>query len=140
MKTIKLTQGKYVLVDDSDFEWLSQWKWYFCNGYAMRNKLDRTGLIRMHRLINNTPKGLFTDHINRNKLDNQRHNLRTVNKSLNEHNTEVRKNSKSGVKGIFWEKRRKKWRSEIMINHKSIFVGYFNNLSKAILARRQYEI
>ena len=140
MKRIKLTKNKFAIIDDEDFEELSKYKWYFCNGYAMRNKPDRTGLIRMHRVINKTPDGLFTDHINRNKLDNRRMNLRTVNKSLNEHNTSVRKNSRSGVKGVIWETRRQKWRSEIMINRVKIFVGYFNDVNEAVKARRLYEI
>lgn len=140
MKKIKLTQNKVTLVDNEDFEWLNQWKWYFCNGYAMRNKADRSGLIRMHRLINKTPEGLFTDHINRNKLDNRRNNLRTVNKSLNGHNTGARVNSKSGVKGVMWDKRRNKWRAEIMVNRIRKFIGYFDDLNKASMARRQYEL
>ncbi len=65
MKYIKLTQGKKVMVDDSDFEWLNQWKWQLSdNGYAIRRYKTT---FRMHRLINNTPSGLFTDHINGNK-------------------------------------------------------------------------
>jgi len=36
VKRIPLSQGKIALVDDEDYEWLSQWKWYFKNGYALR--------------------------------------------------------------------------------------------------------
>src|SRR3990167_8957651 len=95
MKTINISTNKYpntyTFVDDKDFQWLNQWKWYYCNGYAMRNREKSRGLVRMHRMINNTPLNLFTDHINRDKLDNIRENLRTVVKSLNEHNTGSRK-------------------------------------------------
>jgi hypothetical protein len=142
MKKIPLSQNKFALVDDEDFDFLNQWKWYFCNGYAMRNKPKvngkSVGLIRMHRVINNTAKGLFTDHINRNKLDNRKSNLRSVNKSLNEHNTGVRKNNKYGFKNIIWENRRGMWRVEIMINRKKFFLGYFNNLRKAISTRDSF--
>lgn len=78
-KRIKLTQGKYALVDVKDFEWLSQWKWFYANtniGYAIRKYEDRN--LYMHRVIMNTPKGMDTDHINGNGLDNRRSNLRVV--------------------------------------------------------------
>jgi len=144
MKQIPLTQGKFAIVDDEDFDYLNQWKWYFCNGYAMRNRLKvggkARGLIRMHRLINKTPEGLFTDHINRDKLDDRRVNLRTVNKSVNEHNTGARRNSKSGIKGVIWENKNNKWRAEIMINRVKTFIGYFNTAEEAVMERRKYEI
>ncbi len=125
MKKIQLSQNKFCLVDDEDFDMLNKHKWYFCNGYAMRNKASHCGLIRMHRVINNTPDGFFTDHINRNKLDNRKCNLRTVTKSQNEHNTPERKNNKYGIKGVYLDKRRNKWKAEIMINNKKLFLGYY---------------
>jgi len=71
MKRIKLTQEKVALVDDADFEFLNQWKWFYHQtGYA------KSCHRYMHRLINKTPKGFHTDHINRNKLDNRKSNLR----------------------------------------------------------------
>lgn len=70
---IPLTNGKVAIVDAEDFDYLNQWKWCCNHGYAIRNGKRVNGkrimMIRMHRLINQTPKGLDTDHINRNKLD-----------------------------------------------------------------------
>src|SRR3990167_3498600 len=134
MKKIKLKQGNYTIVDNEDFEYLNQWKWYFYNGYAIR-RYKKT--IRMHRLLNNTPLGFFTDHINRNKLDNRKSNLRTVTKSQNGFNTNLSRNNKSGYKGIYWEKFTNKWRAEIKINYKKIGLGRFLNLKDAILARKE---
>src|SRR3990167_10859282 len=80
MKRIKLTQGKFAIVDNEDFEWLNQWKWHYNNsdGYAYRTKVFRRingkqpkEHISIHRLINKTPKGMETDHINHNRLDNR---------------------------------------------------------------------
>lgn len=144
MKKIKLTQGYEAIVDDEDFEYLNQFKWYYCNGYAMRNKLlsiegETQGLVRMHRIINNTPEGLFTDHINRNKLDNRRSNLRTVTKSLNEHNKGIRTRNRSGVNGVCWNKSRNKWQVEIMVNRKHLFLGYYSTLEEASKARSKGE-
>src|ERR1035437_132783 len=83
-RTIPLTgykgKGKFAIVDNEDYEFLNQFNWYMTdNGYAvyrhLANGTKRT--VRMHRLINKTPKGLVTDHINQDKLDNRKSNLRT---------------------------------------------------------------
>ena len=75
MKEIPLTRGKFALVDDEDYEWLSQWKWYCSTtGYAVRGCKNR--ILYMHREIAKTKPGMLTDHINRNKLDNRKENLR----------------------------------------------------------------
>ncbi len=62
MKRIKLTQGKYTLVDNEDFEWLNQFKWYLKKGYAIRNKpVDgngKRGTLFMHRVILNINKNI----------------------------------------------------------------------------------
>ena len=81
MKTIPLTQGKVAIVDDEDYTWLMQWKWHSSYGYAMRRERTWSGKqkgIFMHRVVNKTPLGLETDHINRNKLDNRKENLQSV--------------------------------------------------------------
>jgi hypothetical protein len=85
MAIIPLTKGFSVIVDDEDFEWLNQWKWQYVGKYAARfvqTKKVRK-IILMHRLLVDPPEGLEVDHINRNKLDNRRANLRAVNRSEN---------------------------------------------------------
>lgn len=88
-KEIQLTQGKVTLVDDEDYEWLSQWKWCAKDGrngnfYAFRASKNKS--TYMHRLILDTPKGKVTDHINGNGLDNRRINLRICSYRENSHN------------------------------------------------------
>jgi len=88
VKKIKLTQGRYALVDDEDFNWLNQWKWCFdrSNGYAHRNQWvnGKNRKIYMHRIILGNPRGILikveTDHKNRNKLDNNIENLELIKK------------------------------------------------------------
>ncbi len=86
MKKITLPQGIFAIVDDGDFEWLNQWRWSLASGYARRCTRKTEGHRRwvlMHRVINKTPHGMETDHINGDRLDNQKSNLRTVDKSKN---------------------------------------------------------
>jgi len=138
MKVIKLTQGKFAIVDDEDFEFLNQWKWYFDNrGYAVRK--PKSGLIQMHILINKTPKGLFTDHINRNPLDNRRINLRTVTKQQNQANHKIFVTNTSGISGVRWNKIKKRWTAVISYFDKTIWLGQYKELQTAILAREQAE-
>lgn len=127
---IKLTQGKIVLIDSEDFEFLNQWKWYYRDGYAVRNSNRKT--IWMHRLINKTPDNLFTDHINRNTLDNRKINLRSVTVQENNSNRSKMKNNTSGFRGVFYSKDHKKFRAVFQKKH----LGYFPT---ALEASKAYE-
>lgn len=147
MKQILLTKGKVTLVDNEDFDFLNQWKWNIStSGYANRSQYIKLGVkkygskvIRMHRLINNTPDGFFTDHINQNKLDNRKSNLRTVTKSQNGFNRPKQLNNSSGVKGVTPHSQRRGWTSEIMIQGKRFYLGYFTIFSDAVNARKKAE-
>jgi hypothetical protein len=83
------------------------------------------------RLINNTPEKMSTDHINGDKLDNRRANLRTVSQIVNMHNRSAQKNSKSGVKGVCFDASRKKWKASLMVGGVQYDLGRFANLSEA---------
>ena len=127
MQRIVLTKGKSVVVDKNDFGWLNRWKWtYHVKGYAYR-MVNRKSIL-MHRLINKTPAGMETDHINRNGLDNRRSNLRSCTHSQNVANSEKQKNNTSGFKGVSFLSsgtRKNRWAAEIKVNGKKIFLGYF---------------
>jgi len=133
MKRIPLTQGKFAIVDDEDFERLSKHKWYAWKQgdtyYAVRNigrKPNRSN-ERMHRVVMNAQKGQEIDHINRNGLDNRRCNLRLCTHSQNMGNVKSYKNSSSRFKGVCWNKINKNWRSYIRINGKMVNLGSFIN-------------
>lgn len=134
-KEILLTKGKVAIVDDEDYEWLMQWKWHYSiGGYAQRNSPRINGKnhkIHMHREINHTPEDFETDHINGNKLDNRRINLRTASRSQNAFNQKINKNNTSGVRGVYWQKLNKKWQAKIYINGMNHSLGYFTDLSDA---------
>lgn len=148
MKKIILTKGAYTLVDDEDFEYLNQWKWYLSSkGYAMRGThvgsskdgSRKTIHLRMHRIINNTPEGLQTDHINRDKLDNRKENLRSVTNRQNQLNRSVQKNNTSGHNGVYWHKLNRKWVAFIKTNEKVKYIASFENIEDAIKAREEAE-
>lgn|SRR3972149_1096163 len=133
MKKIKLTQRKYAKIDDKNFNFINQWKWYFSHGYAMRDTSD--GRIYMHRQINNTEGHLDTDHINRDKLDNRRCNLRSVSRSKNQFNRGKPRNNTSGFIGVTWCRRDRNWQAQIKLNQRNIILGRFNNIFDAIAIR-----
>lgn len=136
MKKIKLTQGRYALVDDRDFEYINQFTWCFDSGYAAR-KDSNDKKVYMHRVINKTLDGFITDHIDRNRLNNQQSNLRTVSSSENIRNKKGW--SSSGHKGVSWDKQTKKWRAKAGLNYKTIHLGRFHNLKDAIKAVKNWE-
>jgi len=132
MKTINLTQGKIALVDNDDFEKIKGNGWYVTRyGYAGKGfyKKKKETFELMHRLIMNLKKGdkKQIDHINHNKLDNRKCNLRVCTISENKRNTLVQKNNNSGFKGVYWHKKRCKWIAQIQFNKKTIHLGDFDD-------------
>jgi hypothetical protein len=156
MKKIPLTQGKFAIVDDEDFEWLNQWNWqarkYHYTFYAIRKthrairpKVYQCRTILMHREIMRKHYGLFltkkddTDHQNRKGLDNRLSNLRVASHQENMRNRGLGCDSTSGHLGVSWRKQRKKWRAYITVSAKQIFLGNFDNKADAIKARKKAE-
>lgn len=125
MRKMKLSQGKYAIVDDNDFEWLSQWKWHYGGrGYAVRT-INRSEKIYMHRVVLKNPPGYESDHINMDRLDNRRGNLRICTVKQNQRNRGLMKTNTSGFKGVYFrgKYRYKKWAVYIM----GKFLGGFEN-------------
>lgn len=136
MKQIELTQGQYALVDDADYDWLTQWKWcvakQYSGYYAVRNFLLKNGkrsMISMHRQILGLKQGdkRQGDHKDRNTLNNCRNNIRICTNQENSMNQKVLSNCSSRFKGICWHKMAKKWQAQIMINGKFKYLGLYNS-------------
>lgn len=142
MKKIKLSQGKFALVDDEDYEYLNQWKWYAQKVkntfYAIRT--DRTSgkrkTIRMHRIIMNTPEKMETDHKDHFGLNNQKYNLRNCTKHQNSMNKKLYEKTSSKYKGVSWYPRYQKWIAYITLNRKRKFLGYFSSEKEAGIYRK----
>jgi hypothetical protein len=136
MKEIELTQGKVAIVDDADFEWLNQWKWtYDGQGYAYRHgPRPKRKYILMHREIMQTPKGLDTDHRDRNGLNNQRDNLRVCTFAQNQWNRKIQTSNTSGYKGVSWSAYHRRWHAQIRTNNIQTHLGYFDTPEEAAKA------
>lgn len=148
MKEIKLSQGSTVLVDNVDFEYLNQFKWYLSKGkntyYAIRSRSVKEGLpktISMHRELMNPYKGFEVDHIDMNGLNNQKNNLRICSRSQNQANRKkARGNSKFiGVCKIKGETYKGKTYRDTIIatinkNKKQIYLGSFRTEEEAAIA------
>lgn len=132
MKLIPLTQNKFAIVDDEDYDWLNQFKWHYSTGYAMR----RSGkeVLLMHREIMNTPKGMESDHEDGKGLNNRKYNLRVCTHAQNMSNQKARVDGVSKYKGVYWKKDRNKWGVKIVANYKQMHVGYFTDEIKAAKA------
>lgn len=135
MKRIELTQGQVALVDDRDYEWLSQWRWYFdphhsgIDGYAVRKCHGRK--IRMHLEIAKRMRCEGrVDHRNRNKLDNRRHNLRLASASQDGANRVRRQKKTSRFRGVSWYKQTGRWHAQITVKQKVQHLGYFEGTPK----------
>ena len=131
---IELVRGGTALVDDDDREFINGFKWYpHTGGYAIAYKNNL--YIYMHRLILNSEKGVLVDHINKNKLDNRRSNLRPVTRSQNLFNSSGQKHRKSKYKGVFYAKQNRKWCAQISYyKSKRKGLGYFLTEEAAALA------
>jgi hypothetical protein len=134
VKKIDISSAAYpntfVMVDDSDFEWLSQWKWSIRKGHGTlyaRRRIGERETIYMHRLIVGAAAKEEVDHINGNGLDNQRSNLRKGSTRQNQWNTGKRRNGvTSRFKGVSFDRRRNKYYAEICVSRKRIKLGAFS--------------
>jgi len=126
----KYGTGKFALVDDEDFEKLNQYKWHVYKiGYIYARVSKK--YTYMHRLIMDARKGMEVDHINHDKLDNQKSNLRICTRQQNEHNQKPQKNGSSQYKGVCFHKSRNKWQAMIRFNGIKQYIGCYPTEAEA---------
>jgi hypothetical protein len=138
MKEIILSQGMVTFVDDDDFEELNRFKWCAAKSgntfYAYR-KVSHYITLRMHRqILDLTDPKIFTDHIDGNGLNNQKENLRICTNQQNQMNSRKHKDGSSQYKGVYFDKRRQSWTTQIQINGKSIRLGRFKTEKEAAVS------
>ena len=126
--------------DKEDYDKICNYYWTLNDeGYIKARSGD--SYVTLHKIITNTDESKNVDHIlhDKFKLDNRKSNLRIVTKSQNSQNHILRKDNTSGVTGVYWHKKRKKWIAHICINYKQTELGAFNDFNEAVDIRLEYE-
>jgi len=143
MKKIKLTQGRFAIVDDEDYEIFSSFNWYTSSsGYAIRmslkseHKSNKRKTIILHRIIVKCPEGKEVDHINGDRLDNRRTNLRVCSHQQNTRNVRMPFTNTTGYKGVTSNNSCKvnPWAAKIWCNERLIYLGGYPTKEEAALA------
>lgn len=123
-----------ITIDEEYYDQLISFTWHInSDGYAVTQRQKQK--IKMHRLIMdvNDPS-IQIDHINGNKLDNRKANLRLCTNQQNCRNVTKRTNNKSGYKGVVWHKASNKWLAKITVNKIVKYLGIFENKDMAAKA------
>lgn len=146
MQQIPLSQGQIAFVDDHDFPLLSDFRWCYRaerdgkQGYAVRHvKVEgKDRLLYLHRQLMQPSPGHEVIFLNGDKLDCRRENLRLVTtKEARQHHLQARSNSKSGIKGISYNRRPNTWSVDIYRNGQAKRVGTFLTLKEAKEAQQK---
>lgn len=144
-KEIHLSRGQVAIVDDDDYDRVSQHKWSalknkegrFYGLRSFRKESGKRGYELMHRFILGDAAPRLTDHKDGNGLNNRRGNLRDATPAGNSANVQHRRrNNKSGLQGVSWFTKGSKWAAYISVETKSKFLGYFHD---PIEAARAYD-
>lgn len=134
----KTFSGTSFIVDAEDVNAIKDVCWSVnANGYLAGFRNGKT--VILHRVIMNCESGEIVDHINGDKLDNRKQNLRIVTNQENCMNRKIVSNNTSGTTGVYWNKTAKKWQAQIVLKQKFIYLGCFDNKEDAIKARKEAE-
>lgn len=139
-KQIQVGNGFFAIVDDSDFDKVSRYKWrtLFNKNSNKTPYAVASGGLLMHRIILGLEKGdgKMVDHADHNTLNNTRNNLRVVTSQQNQMNRNKFSNNTTGYKGVTVEKwhKSKNYRADIRLSGKKIHIGYFYSAREAAIA------
>lgn len=134
--------GTEFLFDIEDFPVINSRNWYVDkDGYLASSYIynGRRCFAMFHRIIMNAQKGQVVDHINRNRADNRKVNLRCCSKFKNNLNRGRRSTNTSGVIGVHYDSKRDKWIANITYGKRRIFIGRFISKDEAVKARLHKE-
>lgn len=138
---ISLSRGLTTIIDDADWELVKGRVWVVVTNsggrqYAgCRQKVNGRWVTElMHRTILGITDNTWVDHVNGNGLDNRRQNLRHCTPSQNLANSRLRRDNKSGAKGVVWSARQRRWQANIRHNGRRLHLGTFRIKEDAIRA------
>lgn len=135
-----------IIIDKEDLDLIKSFKRYISidsRGYAYFSYFNKD--VYLHRMLINVD--LFysdkvievCDHINGNRLDNRKENLRVVDRKGNAINAKTRKDNTSGKRGVSWLKRSQKWQVDIQYDNQKKYIGVFSDFREALKAREEAE-
>lgn len=131
-KKIPIGRNQFAIVDDEDYEKVSQYNWHTM-GSSKQTYFYAATKVRMHRLVMDAPPGLMVDHINGDTLDNRKSNLRLCTNSQNQQNTGSRGGT-SKYKGVSFRKRSNKWIAAFRFDGKPYYCGVWDTEEDAARA------
>ena len=128
--------GHQFMIDNDDFDRIKERHWTYSEGYwSTYIKIDGKRMrVGMHTFIMQPKDGYVIDHVDRNRSNNRKYNLRQATVSQNSMNRTFKKNN-SGITGVRLDKKCNKWRAVITLNQKSIWLGEYADKDDAIKAR-----
>lgn len=145
-------KGNSFLIDKDDYEAVSKYVWHKTKGgYWMTVYSDepyKQTHLKLHKLVTRTSSTELIDHVNRDKNDNRKCNLRVCDLYENARNSSIAKNNTSGFIGVSYNKQRKEWKASIhqksddrnRTGGKELFLGWYKNKEDAIVARLKGEL
>jgi len=146
-RLLDLPHGFRTVIDEDDWPTVEHLTLYLgANGYVQFStwRDGRSWPQTLHSLLARAPKGAHVDHINGDRLDNRRANLRVVTPQRNQVNRKrLNRNNTSGVRGVSFRPNlssTKPWRAQIMVNRRAIHLGLFETREEAIVARQAAEL
>lgn len=135
-----------ILVDPEDTALLEAYRWQIDRGYVKRveKRNGKARVIYLHRELLAASAGVYVDHINGNRSDNRRSNIRIVTGAENGQNRPTPARSNTGYRGVHWHARRKQWESHAIINDKrpnvSRFHRWCSSLEEAVRAAHEWRL
>lgn len=129
------------VIDKEDYEKIQEYRWadnhngYISTVVNIGNKKYKT--IILHRLITNCASDKVVDHINHDKTDNRKSNLRICTRQENNRNRRIAKNNMSNTTGVYFNEQSKKWVAYIMVDQEQKYLGIYENIEDAIEARKK---
>jgi hypothetical protein len=136
--------GNPFYFDLDDYDKIKDYCWFeTTNGYIQANtpngdKVDGRGFIKLHRLVTNN-QWEYVDHINRNKFDNRKANLRECSRSQNGMNRDLYSNNKTGITGVYYNDDKGRYEVSVKVDCQQQYLGSFIDKEEAIRCRLQAE-
>lgn len=136
--------GDKFYFDKEDFEKVNKYTWRVSHNGYIQTSAERVGsqrkVLEMHSYLIGEHKGFVIDHINRNKRDNRRVNLRLVDNSMNGFNITRQSNNTTGKTGVYYNKKNNNYMAKIGYRNRCIYLGSYVTFEDAVEAREKAEL